>query len=350
LRLLLERACPLTLHAGEADSAERVLQAGRLGAKRIGHGVRLVDALHDARNTGLVEEAKAMGLHLEVCPTSNVHTGAAQSIATHPITALWRAGVSVSYHTDNRLMSCITQSSEAARLLAHTPLTRSDLLAMAAEAARHSFLPEAKRQPRWRASKRLRVRRPSLTAHSASLCDSGQWRAVGRCGVLAPRPARRCERQPIQRLPASAQRGVDQRIRHPQGRTLDVTVGQTPDVLEDDVRLDAIDHRQRAVQTARAWLQAAAATAARWRVRGCARGGRGGRALPRAAGPFKRPLLQRQLGCGPQLRFVFLEPRECVLEDSCTRLRPSGVSEARLRTGPSEVSMMAVMSALRLGK
>ena len=146
LRLLLEAGLPLTLHAGEADSAERVLQAGRLGAKRIGHGVRLVDVLHDARNSDLIEEAKALGLHLEVCPTSNVHTGAAQSIATHPITALWRAGVSLSYHTDNRLMSCITQSSEAAALLAHTPLTEADLLAMAAEAARHSFLPEAQRQ------------------------------------------------------------------------------------------------------------------------------------------------------------------------------------------------------------
>ena len=146
LRLLLDAGLPLTLHAGEADSAERVLQAGRLGAKRIGHGVRLVDAMHDARSSSLVEEAKAMGLHLEVCPTSNVHTGAAESIATHPITALWRAGVSVSYHTDNRLMSCITQSSEAAALLKYTPLTEADLLGMAVEAARHSFLPQAQRQ------------------------------------------------------------------------------------------------------------------------------------------------------------------------------------------------------------
>ena len=146
LGLLLEAGMPLTLHAGEADSAQRVLQAGRLGARRIGHGVRLVDALQGERRSDLVEEAKALGLHLEVCPTSNVHTGAADSISTHPITALWRAGVSLSYHTDNRLMSCITQSSEAAALLAHTPLTEADLLAMTEEAARHSFLPEAQRQ------------------------------------------------------------------------------------------------------------------------------------------------------------------------------------------------------------
>jgi len=145
LALVREAGLPLTLHAGEADAAERVLEAARLGARRIGHGVRLVDALHDPAQAHLVDEAQTLGLHLEVCPTSNVHTGAARSIATHPITALWRAGLSLSYHTDNRLMSCITQSQEAAGLLRHTPLTAGDLLAMARHAAGHSFMPPAAR-------------------------------------------------------------------------------------------------------------------------------------------------------------------------------------------------------------
>jgi adenosine deaminase len=137
---------PITLHAGEADEAQRVLEAGRLGASRIGHGVRLADALHDPARRALVDEAKALGLHLEVCPTSNVHTGAAASIASHPITALWQAGVSLSYHTDNTLMSCITHGDEAQALLQHTPLTPTDLLAMARLAATASFMPEAARQ------------------------------------------------------------------------------------------------------------------------------------------------------------------------------------------------------------
>jgi adenosine deaminase len=146
LRLVRDAGLPMTLHAGEADAAVRVLEAGRLGAKRIGHGVRLVDALHDPAGRALVDEAIALNLHLEVCPTSNVHTGAATSIATHPITALWQAGVSLSYHTDNRLMSCITHSGEAQALLDHTPLTEADLLAMARQAAQHSFLPDAAKQ------------------------------------------------------------------------------------------------------------------------------------------------------------------------------------------------------------
>lgn len=137
----------LTLHAGEADEAERVLEAGRLGATRIGHGVRLVDALTSADpvRRALVVEAKALGLHLEVCPTSNLHTGAARSIAEHPITALWQAGVSLSYHTDNRLMSCVTLDQEAAALLAETPLAEADLLQMARMAAGASFMPAAQK-------------------------------------------------------------------------------------------------------------------------------------------------------------------------------------------------------------
>jgi adenosine deaminase len=146
IELVRNAGLPITLHAGEADGAERVLQAGRLGARRIGHGVRLVDALHDNSRRALVDEAKALGLHLEVCPTSNVHTGAASSIASHPITALWQAGVSLSYHTDNTLMSCITHSGEARALLQHTPLTEADLLAMARLAAGASFMPEPARQ------------------------------------------------------------------------------------------------------------------------------------------------------------------------------------------------------------
>jgi len=140
-----EGGLPMTLHAGEADVAERVLEAGRAGARRIGHGVRLVDALADPARRHLVDEVKALGLHLEVCPTSNVHTGAAPSIAAHPITALWRAGVSLSYHTDNRLMSCITHAGEAASLLRETPLAEADLLRMARLAAEASFLGPAVR-------------------------------------------------------------------------------------------------------------------------------------------------------------------------------------------------------------
>lgn len=140
LALCRDAGLALTLHAGEADVAERVVEAVRLGARRIGHGVHLVDAIGDPRRRALIDEVREADAHLEVCPTSNVHTGAANSIANHPITALWRAGLSLSFHTDNRLMSGISHSSEAAALLEHTALGVADLVRMGLEAARHSFL------------------------------------------------------------------------------------------------------------------------------------------------------------------------------------------------------------------
>jgi adenosine deaminase len=88
-----------------------------------------------------VDEVKALGLHLEVCPTSNVHTGAAASLATHPITPLWQAGVSLSFHTDNTLMSCISLAGEAQALLDHTPLTALTCCRCSARRRRHRSCP-----------------------------------------------------------------------------------------------------------------------------------------------------------------------------------------------------------------
>ncbi|KXS19139.1 adenosine deaminase [Gonapodya prolifera JEL478] len=142
LRVALDAGLGLTLHAGEADGPERVLEAVRLGARRVGHGVRLGDVLMDPGMASLLEEAKAKDVHLEVCPTSNVHTGAVASVAGHPVVELWRAGVSVSFHTDNRLMSGVTHSGEALALMMDAGLSEEDLVRMSMEAARHSFLAE----------------------------------------------------------------------------------------------------------------------------------------------------------------------------------------------------------------
>ncbi|HOB92816.1 MAG TPA: adenosine deaminase family protein [Aquabacterium sp.] len=130
----------LTLHAGEADAGERVLEAARLGATRVGHGVRLADLLDGPQAPALLAELRTRGLHLEICPTSNLHTGAAASLALHPIHALWRAGLHLSFHTDNRLMSRVDQSTEAARLV-QAGFGWDELVQMGLDAAAASFLP-----------------------------------------------------------------------------------------------------------------------------------------------------------------------------------------------------------------
>lgn len=134
----------LTLHAGEADAGHRVLEAARLGATRVGHGVRLADLLDGPGAADTLAAVRQHGLHLEICPTSNLHTGAAASLALHPIHALWRAGVSLSFHTDNRLMSRVDHSSEAASLV-QAGFGWDALLHMGLDAAAASFLPAPQR-------------------------------------------------------------------------------------------------------------------------------------------------------------------------------------------------------------
>ena len=118
-----------------------MLEAARLGARRVGHGVQLAQRIGTPGWADILAELRERGTHLEVCPTSNVHTGAARSVAEHPIRALWDAGVSLSYHTDNRLMSRTSMSQEAALLMHEAGFSAQDLLTMAQQAARASFLP-----------------------------------------------------------------------------------------------------------------------------------------------------------------------------------------------------------------
>lgn len=125
----------LTCHAGEADIGARVLEAAALGARRIGHGVRIVD------DPAWMDEARERGLHFEVCPTSNVHTGAAESIERHPIRAMVAAGLSVSCSTDNRLMSGVTLSHELAELQRAGRFTTAQLGRLMRDAVEASFLP-----------------------------------------------------------------------------------------------------------------------------------------------------------------------------------------------------------------
>lgn len=135
----------LTLHAGEADTGRRVIEAGQLGATRIGHGVNVVrQAGHEQPRWS--DQARDMGLHFEVCPSSNVHTGAASSLAEHPIAAMLAAGLSVSCATDNRLMSATTLCDELQAIHSQTGVSVEAIVAMQAAGMRASFLPEAHRQ------------------------------------------------------------------------------------------------------------------------------------------------------------------------------------------------------------
>ena len=100
----------VTLHAGEGDGVESIRQAVvECGAHRIGHGVRIIEDIDfsgDIPRFGPVAQfVHERGIPLEICPTSNVHTGMYRSLGDHPVSILDDLGFVVTINPDNRLMS-----------------------------------------------------------------------------------------------------------------------------------------------------------------------------------------------------------------------------------------------------
>jgi len=112
----------LTIHAGEAFGLPSIWEALQwCGAQRLGHGVRIVDDITVGAGGDIVlgrlaAYVRDMRIPLEMCPTSNVHTGAVPSIEEHPIDLLRRLRFRVTVNTDNRLMSGVTLTDEMATL------------------------------------------------------------------------------------------------------------------------------------------------------------------------------------------------------------------------------------------
>lgn len=107
----------ITIHAGEGFGLPSIWEALQIcGAERLGHGVRIVDDIHldggRARLGRLASFVRDRRVPLEMCPTSNVHTGVADSIAEHPIGLLTSLKFRVTVSTDNRLMSATTLTQE----------------------------------------------------------------------------------------------------------------------------------------------------------------------------------------------------------------------------------------------
>jgi adenosine deaminase len=114
-RLILNNNVNCTLHAGEAYGPESIHQAIHYcGAHRIGHGVRL------AEDGDLLNYVNDHRIALEVCPSSNVQTGAVPSLDRHPLRFYYDYGIRVTINTDNRLMTDTSVTKEL--WLAHEKL------------------------------------------------------------------------------------------------------------------------------------------------------------------------------------------------------------------------------------
>ena len=131
---------PFTLHAGEARGAESVESAIRMGASRIGHGVR---SLEDDAVVRLLAERK---IPLELCPTSNLNTAVFDDIHAYPIREFLRRGVPVTVNTDNRTVSSTTIHHEWSMLLEAFDFTRDEVYTILRSSANAAFVSDDLRQ------------------------------------------------------------------------------------------------------------------------------------------------------------------------------------------------------------
>jgi adenosine deaminase len=157
-----------TIHAGEAFGLPSIWEAIQwCGADRLGHGVRIVDditidgspfaewveghkddagalttlELDRVRLGRLAAYVRDKRIPLEMCPSSNLQTSAAPSIALHPISLLRRLRFRVTLNTDNRLMSDTTMGKEATLLRDEAGWTLEDLRWVTINAMKSAFLP-----------------------------------------------------------------------------------------------------------------------------------------------------------------------------------------------------------------
>src|SRR5204863_6499712 len=143
-----------TIHAGEAFGLPSIWQAIQwCGADRLGHGVRIVDDIvattggkadtvrASARLGRLAAYVRDKRIPLELCPSSNVQTGAVPSIAEHPIGLLHDLRFRVTVNTDNRLMSGTSMSRELALLVEAFGYGWSELQWFTVNAMKSAFIP-----------------------------------------------------------------------------------------------------------------------------------------------------------------------------------------------------------------
>ncbi|MFL5706074.1 MAG: adenosine deaminase [Ktedonobacteraceae bacterium] len=136
-----DRNLPCTAHAGEASGPQSVWETLRsLHPSRIGHGVRSIE------DPALIEYLRKEGIHVEVCPTSNLQTNIYETFTDHPINRLSELGISLSVNTDARTITDITLSEEYAKLHQCFAWDTSHFLRCNLEALHASFLPESTRQ------------------------------------------------------------------------------------------------------------------------------------------------------------------------------------------------------------
>lgn len=131
---------PITCHAGEAAGPESIRQAIKLGAKRIGHGVRAI------QDEELLKILRDEGIVLEVCLTSNVQTRVVNDFSEHPLPEFVRRNLLVTLNTDDRGVSDIDLTNEFEQARKYFGFSPETLKTFVANAIVGAFLDESEKQ------------------------------------------------------------------------------------------------------------------------------------------------------------------------------------------------------------
>jgi len=139
-----------TIHAGEAYGIPSIWEAIQLcGAERLGHGVRIIDDIDfsgpEPKLGRLASYVRDRRIPLELCPTSNLQTGAAPSYAEHPIGVLAKLRFRVTLNTDNRLMSQTSMSFEMEQAVKAFGWDFAELQRLTINAMKSAFIPYPER-------------------------------------------------------------------------------------------------------------------------------------------------------------------------------------------------------------
>ena len=138
---------PYTIHAGEAAGVESIAGAVlACGATRVGHGVRITEDVRGETLGPVAAYVRDRRVPLELCPSSNVQTGAADSVASHPIRRLDELGFKVTVNSDNQLMSGTTLTREMGLLVSALGYDLDGLRRLTLNAAESAFWPYPERR------------------------------------------------------------------------------------------------------------------------------------------------------------------------------------------------------------